>query len=192
MKRILETLTCLILSTNATSQLYKSPNLTEISKFFRDIYGTKYINNSCLVVSEIYQPELKPLIKTLILKKILPDSIFSLADLDSFDSQIASSRGLKWTNTIIDSASFIGNKCLGSLFVNNRKDGTLGWTAFRQTQKKRSYRHFSWPCFSKNGQYCILYLSIHCGIDCGEGGLYIFELQNTKWRILRRLTRWVS
>ncbi len=56
----------------------------------------------------------------------------------------------------------------------------------------KKYTKMSLPIFSKDEQLAIIQIDTLCGIECGEGQLFILKKCNTEWEILCYVTLWIS
>jgi hypothetical protein len=187
MLKPLNILFCLTLSFSVKGQNPDSTIISNLQKLFSDIKGSTYLTSQPLIVDSPYQVNIKAIEKIASL-----DSIFSTDDLAFIEDQMNQSKRFEWNSVLIDSASFISTGSLDSLFKANRKDGSLGWTSFRKLKKTSGFYKISFPCFSKDRQYCVVYISYYCGMACGEGGLKIYKFQLGKWVLYKSWVSWVS
>lgn len=72
--------------------------------------------------------------------------------------------------------------------INRRKSISL-------TKKKFDIKDFieiSAPIFREDFKIAIIVINRYCGMECGEGILYIFENKDGKWKHLCQVPLWVS
>jgi hypothetical protein len=127
--------------------------------------------------------------QTLLEKLSTKQNIFSKDDIAFLITQINQTQNAIWDSSYIDSTYFLQTNEIDSIFKNLKVDS--GWKIIRKKYGGYYYT-MSFPYFSVDRQTCIIYVSHHCGVACGEGGYRIFRKQKGKWVYYKSFAGWMS
>lgn len=62
----------------------------------------------------------------------------------------------------------------------------------KNSPKFKDYVEISSPVYSKDRKIVVIVMHRYCGMECGEGTLYVFENKYGKWNHLCQVPLWIS
>jgi hypothetical protein len=72
-------------------------------------------------------------------------------------------------------------------------DGEMDWEKFYITYPKtKAIFTFSRAGFSKDGNQALVFVTFWCRYVCGEGNFYLLKKENSEWKVVSELKRWIS
>jgi hypothetical protein len=93
----------------------------------------------------------------------------------------------KWTHIDFPNVKIVESDKIDSIFKNSRKAWDIIYDSIGSPLRSISY-----PIFLRNGKYCILYISHHCGWKCGSGKLSLYKFDDGVWVKIKSYCEWIS
>jgi hypothetical protein len=149
------------------------PGIAEIKSFFAKVDDSILTKRSFLLVDTVKAKWKDLFVSTASYQKALPDD-----DIDFISKQLDQTTPAVWTNSMFDSARIVSSSYIAAF------QKRTGLTPVHYT--------FSFPYFSKDKKYCVLYYDNYCGNLCAEQSLRLYKYENGRWTVVKTLFSIVS
>lgn len=161
-----------LLSCSHVEKTYQ-PDISELKSFFAQLDDSSLTKREFLLVDTVQVKWKDLFISTASHQKALPKQ-----DIDFIAEQFDNTQTSVWTNTVFDSARLVSNT-----YIQN---------FYQKTDFVPVHYRFSYPYFSKDKKYCVLYYDYYCGNLCAEESIRLYKNDNGKWTLVKTLFSIVS
>lgn len=109
-------------------------------------------------------------------------------DIAFMHKQIKGNRSGNWTADSLGDLKLLAAKEAPSAGLSPKKS-TKAWTNYFKKYAVGFYE-LSRPIFSKDGNTAVICVNFQCGVYCGNGGAYVFRLQDGEWKAVKNCYSW--
>jgi hypothetical protein len=172
-----------------TTSLFSQPGNTsivskkDITHFLNDLYKNDRFLHRLKLVD---QPFTHYFFRYHLKKNELFYRHFDTTDLASLQQQICQGDAIRWDSSYVFRSSFISSEEFDSIFLHDN-----GWTNFHQ-QHGDGYYAISFPIFSFNRDYCVLYIEYSIGGLGGSGEIRFYKKGKLEWKLEKTVAVWDS
>ena len=114
------------------------------------------------------------------------DTIFSQKDKNFIREQYLRGNKFVWENKLTNKKIIKVDTT-----INNEISSNEYWK--KLLEKKECFGYLELPLFNKEKNMAIVTISYNCGMQCAEGGTYIYKLdKKNQWKLYLTLEHWIT
>ncbi|MFN8712247.1 MAG: hypothetical protein ACK5Z2_05285 [Bacteroidota bacterium] len=125
---------------------------------------------------------------SLLIDGLKNEKYLSAEDITYMHMQLKNNRAGIWTEDSLGDLKLLPAGEAPAVGLSPKKS-TKAWTNYFKKHDVGFYE-ISRPVLSKDGMTAVLCVNFQCGVYCGNGGAYVFRLQDGVWKAVKNLYSW--